>query len=314
MKWIIATIMVFISFAINARDAASLSLVGIVSDPSGAPIQGAKVTISWQATTISTPVDAKTPIARTNRDYSIETATDNAGAYYYDVEACGLVPCSVLVEMEGFVKTVKKNIWTPPSFSGLQRRVNFVLKPADGKAAVVEIDVSKEEPNPSISTLIPEDQIGKLPVVNNHVLNLVRQMGGADALLSTAREAMPGEIPTYELIKALRTGLWNSNRTAIVISVPQQYPKNSVILVLLRQPDGTYVAANASRVETDNLGKPGLLPQKAYERFETAPAEWLNRNDGLFQVRIRTRAWMSGQQYTVYEPLIIKPDGSVLWR
>jgi hypothetical protein len=98
------------------------------------------------------------------------------------------------------------------------------------------------------------------------------------------------------------------------LSILQQYPKDSVIFVFLRQPDGTYQTADISKVEAGNFGKLGLLPRTAYERFETTPEEWLRRDDGLFQVRIRTTAWRSGQRYTVNVPLIIKPDGIVLWR
>jgi hypothetical protein len=134
------------------------------------------------------------------------------------------------------------------------------------------------------------------------------------ALLAAGQKAMPGEIATNHLIRALETGLWNSNRTAVVVSVSQQHPKESVVFVFLRQPDGTYLAADASRVEAGNFGKLGLLPRTDYKRFETTPIEWLHRDDGLFQVRIRTRAWRDGQRYTVYEPLIIRPDGVVLYR
>ena len=83
--------------------------------------------------------------------------------------------------------------------------------------------------------------------------------------------------------------------------------------MLLRQPDGTYLAADASGVEAGNFGKLGR-PRTDYEHFETTPVEWLYRNDGFFQVRIRTRAWRAGKRYTVSEPLIIRPDGTVLYR
>jgi hypothetical protein len=120
-----------------------------------------------------------------------------------------------------------------------------------------------------------------------------------DALLAAAQKAMPGEIATRQLIRALDAGLWNSDRTAVAISVSQQHPKDSVVFVFLRRPDGTYLAADASRVDVGNFGKLGLLPRTDYERFETTPLEWLRRDDGLFQVRIRTRLWRAGQRYTV---------------
>jgi hypothetical protein len=134
-----------------------------------------------------------------------------------------------------------------------------------------------------------------------------------DLLLAAAQKAMPGKIAMSQLIRALDAGLWNSDRTAVAVSVPQQHPKDSIVVVFLRRPDGTYLAADVSNVETGNFGKLGPL-RTDYERFETTPVEWLHRDDGLFQVRIRTRAWRAGQRYTVYEALIIRPDGSVLYR
>ena len=134
------------------------------------------------------------------------------------------------------------------------------------------------------------------------------------ALLAAVQKAMPRKIGTRQLNDALEMGLWNSNRTAVAISVSQQHPQDSLVFVFLRQPDGAYLVADASGVEVGNFVKLGFLPRADYERFETIPVEWLHRDDGLFQVRIRTRAWKAGQRYTVYEPLIIRPDGTVLYR
>ena len=131
------------------------------------------------------------------------------------------------------------------------------------------------------------------------------------ALLSAAQKAMPREIATNQLVRAVETGLWNSNRTAVAVSITQ--PKASVVFVFLRQADGTYLAADASGVEGGNFGKLGR-PRTDYERFETTPVEWLHRDGSLFQVWMRTRAWMAGKRYTVSEPLIIRPDVVVLYR
>jgi hypothetical protein len=81
----------------------------------------------------------------------------------------------------------------------------------------------------------------------------------------------------------------------------------------LRQQDGAFLEIDLSAVEGGNFGKLGLRPVE-YDRFETSPIEWLPRQDGLFQVNIQTRAWRAGQRYTVSEPLVIHPDGTVIWR
>ncbi len=133
-----------------------------------------------------------------------------------------------------------------------------------------------------------------------------------DTLLVAARKALPQDTSTNEIVRVLLSGLWNSNRTAVAVSFPR--PKASVILVFLRQTNDTYLSADASRVEDGNFGKLGWFGRTGYGRFETTPIRWTHRPDGWFQVVMRTRAWKSGQRYTVSEPLLIKPDGTVLYR
>jgi len=130
-------------------------------------------------------------------------------------------------------------------------------------------------------------------------------------LLVAARNALPQGTSANELSKVLKAGLWNTNRTAVAVSLAR--PEGSIVLVFLRQTKGTYLAVNASGVEGGNFGKLGR-DRADYERFETTPVEWQPRNDGLFQVVMRTRAWRAGRRYTVSEALVIKPDGTILWR
>jgi hypothetical protein len=133
-----------------------------------------------------------------------------------------------------------------------------------------------------------------------------------ETLLASARNVVPQDITTNELLRVLQAGLWNSNRTAVAVSFPRQ--NASVIFVFLQQTNGTYLAVNASGVEGGNLGVLGSRGRKDYDRFETTPVKWLYRDDGRFQVVMRTRAWRSGRRYTVSEPLLISPNGTVLWR
>jgi hypothetical protein len=66
-----------------------------------------------------------------------------------------------------------------------------------------------------------------------------------DGLLTSARRALPRDVSTNEMIRALESGLWNSNRTAVAISIPK--PKASVLFVFLRQARGDYLAVDAVR-------------------------------------------------------------------
>jgi hypothetical protein len=134
-----------------------------------------------------------------------------------------------------------------------------------------------------------------------------------DGLVVAARKALPQNISTNEIIRALRTGLWNSNKTAVAIIIAR--PKASVLFVFLRQPDGKYLAVDVSGMEGCNFGYLGTS-REGYDRFETTPVEWLHREDGLFQVRMRTRAWKGRQRYTASGggTCVIKPDGTTLWQ
>ena len=133
----------------------------------------------------------------------------------------------------------------------------------------------------------------------------------SSSLLAVARSVAPVEVEDSELAAAIESGLWNPDRSAIATVIPRS--EASVILVYLRQSDGSFLATDASGVESGNFGFFGR-PRSDYERFETEPIEWRQRDDGRFQVVMRTRAWRMGQRYTVAEPLLIDPDGTVLYR
>jgi hypothetical protein len=132
-----------------------------------------------------------------------------------------------------------------------------------------------------------------------------------DPMHYAARTAAPADVTDAQLATALSKGLKHPDGSAVAIAIPRA--EASLILILIRKSDGSYVAADASQVEIANFGFFGRKRHE-YERYETKPIKWLPRDDGLLQVSIQTRAWRKGQRYTVAEPLIIKPDGSVLFR
>jgi hypothetical protein len=133
-----------------------------------------------------------------------------------------------------------------------------------------------------------------------------------DGLLTSARRALPQEVSTNEMVRALGSGLWNSNRTAVAIALPK--PKASVLFVFLRQARGHYLAVDVSGMEGANFGFLGTSGRAEYERYETTPLKWFYRDDGLFEIQMRTRAWKSGQRFTASGTLVIKPNGTCLWR
>ena len=105
--------------------------------------------------------------------------------------------------------------------------------------------------------------------------------------------------------------LWNAERTAAVAATPG--PSGTRVTAFLRQQNGTFLEVDLSAVEGGNFGKLGRH-RTEYDRFETKPIKWIPRQDNLLQVKIQTQAWRAGQRFTVWEPLIFRRDGTVIWR
>jgi hypothetical protein len=112
-----------------------------------------------------------------------------------------------------------------------------------------------------------------------------------DTMYSAARRALPMSVDDAQIAAALEKGLKHPTGSAIAMAI----------------------AADVSQVETANFGVWGRK-RSEYDRYETTPVEWLSREDGLLQVVMRTRAWREGQRYTMNHPLLIKTDGTVLFR
>ena len=129
-----------------------------------------------------------------------------------------------------------------------------------------------------------------------------------EKLMTSARRAVPRDISTNEIIRAISSGLWNSNKTAVAVAIPK--PKASLLFVFLRKAHGEYLAVDVSSLEGANIGYLG--PDRRYDRIETTPLKWLHRDDGLFQIQMRTRAWASDQRYTAAGTILIKPDGTCI--
>jgi hypothetical protein len=129
------------------------------------------------------------------------------------------------------------------------------------------------------------------------------------ALVAAALKALPRSLSTNEIGGALDAGVWNSNKTAVAICFTNS--NTFTAFVFLKQASGRYVAVDVS---TEGLGTGfiGSAPRSAYERLELVPIRWLHRDDGMFQLLMRTRAWKAGQRYTVSKPLLFRQDGTVL--
>ena len=110
-----------------------------------------------------------------------------------------------------------------------------------------------------------------------------------------------GELPPSD-------ALWSTDRSAAIAATPGQSATH--VTAYLRQQDGSFLLVDLSNVESGNFGKLGR-PRSDYDRVETVPVEWIARQDGLLQVKSRTQAWRLGQRHTVWDALVIRPDGTV---
>lgn len=132
-------------------------------------------------------------------------------------------------------------------------------------------------------------------------------------LIATISVACATEVPEIDLIaEAKATGTWNDDKTAAAVSIPSE--NRTGVYVLLVQANGEHTTTDISRIEDGLFAKLGTADRAEYEMYETAPIEWMTLEDGNLLLMVRLRAWRDGQRYTVAGPVIIRPDGSVLWQ
>jgi hypothetical protein len=132
-------------------------------------------------------------------------------------------------------------------------------------------------------------------------------------LLAISSGVLADDLPDIDWIaEAEASGVWNDNRTAAAISIPSENRTN--IYVLLVHPDDQHVAIDISRIEDGLFAKLGTADRTEYEKYESTPIEWEALENGKLLLTVRLRVWRDGQRYTVSGPVIIRPDGSVLWQ
>jgi hypothetical protein len=133
-------------------------------------------------------------------------------------------------------------------------------------------------------------------------------------LLKTAQSAIGTNATLAEIKTAIGKGLWNSNKTALAITIPKPHPKPTIIFAFLRKTDGNFIAADLGPQESGNFVQVGLARRDHYERFETKPREWRIGNDGCFEVDVFTRMWKNRKRYTGKSSVLISQEGKVFWR
>lgn len=93
---------------------------------------------------------------------------------------------------------------------------------------------------------------------------------------------------SYTIADVPLNAVWNQDRTAAVATLKQH--KGTQLFVFLKR-DEQFLKLDISHVEGMNLGKLGRYRLNDYDRVESAPIEWVTRDDDKFQINIQTRAW-----------------------
>jgi Ca-activated chloride channel homolog len=142
-----------------AASYANAAITGIVTDASGGVLQGAKITAINETTNVKQ-----------------EVTTSNAGVFNLNLP---LGKYAVTAEMPGFAKQTKREV---ELLASSQLRMNYELLVKEIKSEVIDVTVRNQnqilESGSTIGQVIPENQISKLPVANNNVMDLVQLMGG----------------------------------------------------------------------------------------------------------------------------------------
>src|SRR5436309_3497397 len=137
------------------------NIVGTVSDPSGANVEGAKVVIRNLAT-----------------DQSVEVTTDSSGAYAANLLRIGTY--SVTVERQGFKKAVESKVEV-----GINQIVRLDLKVQVGRASE-SVEVTTAAPllqteTSSLGTIETERRISDLPLNGRNFIQLAYLGPGANS-------------------------------------------------------------------------------------------------------------------------------------
>jgi len=173
-------VLVLLAFSAQAF-AQNAAITGIVTDATGGVLQGAKITATNEASNIKQ-----------------EVTTSNSGVYNLSL-AVGKY--TVVVEMPGFASQTRREV---ELLTSSQLRLNFSMAVKELTATTIDVNVKNEnlilESGSSIGMVIPEDQIAKLPLVNNNVMDLVKVMGGVQ--YTTNSQIFYGDDNTIAGLKA----------------------------------------------------------------------------------------------------------------
>ena len=131
-------------------------------------------------------------------------------------------------------------------------------------------------------------------------------------LYESIKMSFHGKYSEVEINDLLSKGVWNKDKTAIVIIDISK--TSTLIYVFLKQDNGSFSTFNISFLEKLNFGKLGRK-RGYYDKFELQPIIHEKTKGFPLAVGIRTQAWKDGQRYTVVGKTVsLEKDGSMyIW-
>jgi Carboxypeptidase regulatory-like domain len=159
---ICALVLILLTGAVALAQAGRGSISGTVTDPGGAVIAGAQVTLLNKATGVSQ-----------------HTVTTSAGLYTFISLNPGQY--QVTVTQTGFTSVVKEKI-TVDVDQTAEANITMRVGAATEKVTVTEAAELVEPSNSTVGSLIPAEQIDRVPLVSRNVYDLIQLSAGVNAV------------------------------------------------------------------------------------------------------------------------------------
>jgi hypothetical protein len=145
-------------------------------------------------------------------------------------------------------------------------------------------------------------------LLHSTVLLADNEYGNLRSVVSKTFESFDLDASEDELFSL---GVWSDDRHSYIVHYPNGL--DSIMIIFLAQDDKSYLPVNLSYLVNSKFnGKLGR-DREFYDRYEQEASLSTDWTDYIVGVSITTRAWKSGQRYTVTKkPVLIKRNGETL--
>ena len=249
---------------------------GTVTDPSGAVLQGAEVVLLNQATGVT-----------------LHTTTNSAGLYSFVSLNPGVY--KITVNQTGFAKTVQDKVTVNVDEVA---EVNLTLKvgPTTETVTITEGAELVEPSNSTVGSLIPAEQIDRVPLISRNVYDLIQLSAGVNAV-----NGSPNSSDSMESIQNISIGRPGVDVSADTINGSLV---GSVYFMLDGSPLGIAENNSAAIIPAMNIPEDGI----AEVRVETqnTPASYQSGGAGVISLVSKSGTNnIHGDAFGVFRPDVL---------